>query len=304
MPVNAQFLFFRGLHPIECWRPPYWTIFPSLPKYSLKEILGTIGRQPKNRSELQYFTGWREHAQLMVPKPRAKALPAPDQPVSQTIALPAPESRRYGTKVTIGIAALLLVYWVWPASSPPRPAPVPEPPAPRVAVAPPISPPAPARPVHVRPKVPNPQAADGMPRGANTRDYFVNLIRTQLMECTTGRGKQERELIANLVYWATVKAELVQGQGAVRVPQSRKYSALFDENLKRSSWSVTERQYMLGLIARVLQENYNTEAAISKAVDASLDRFYAGGGCPFAPLPEADYRPPEFADAKTLFSKQ
>lgn len=71
-----QILLMRGMHPILCRRPPYWEIFPSLPKFSLKEVFGTIGRAPKDEAELAYFTAWRSGLLLMRPAQRPQPLPA------------------------------------------------------------------------------------------------------------------------------------------------------------------------------------------------------------------------------------
>ena len=43
--MASRILFMRQMHPIQCWRPPYWEILPSLPEsLNVKEALGTIGR--------------------------------------------------------------------------------------------------------------------------------------------------------------------------------------------------------------------------------------------------------------------
>jgi len=40
---GMQIVFFRGLHPVLCLRVPYWIVFPSLPPFTLKQVLGTVG---------------------------------------------------------------------------------------------------------------------------------------------------------------------------------------------------------------------------------------------------------------------
>lgn len=67
LPEDTQFLIFRGMHPIHTWRPPYWnwTIFPSLPDYTLGEVFGTLGRNPRNKAEQLRFTAWKQKPLLM-----------------------------------------------------------------------------------------------------------------------------------------------------------------------------------------------------------------------------------------------
>ena len=67
LDADRQILFFRGMHPIWSWRPPYWRMFPSLPRFSLGDVLGTVGRQPQSRAERAYFTGWRRRNLLIKP---------------------------------------------------------------------------------------------------------------------------------------------------------------------------------------------------------------------------------------------
>jgi type IV secretion system protein VirD4 len=85
-----QLLFMRQMHPIRCWRPPYWVAFPSLPQFTLKEVLDTVGRAPADDAERRHFDGWREGALLMrpsaLPKPAAPLEQPP--PVAETRALP------------------------------------------------------------------------------------------------------------------------------------------------------------------------------------------------------------------------
>jgi type IV secretion system protein VirD4 len=102
---SDQLILMRGMHGIQSWRPPYWEIFPSLPGFSLKDVLGTIGRQPENEAERERFLGWRRKDLLFKPTP----FPAP--PVAAP-ALPAPEivvqPRRKLWPFVVGAAAILI----------------------------------------------------------------------------------------------------------------------------------------------------------------------------------------------------
>jgi type IV secretion system protein VirD4 len=111
---KAQLLFFRGMHPIECWRPNYWEVFQSLPQYTLKEIWGTIGREPKNAAELQYFSDWRMEPLLKAPAPQAAAISKTTTPGRPMVVPPQPK-RRYGLKIAVLITAVAgIAYWFWP----------------------------------------------------------------------------------------------------------------------------------------------------------------------------------------------
>ncbi len=107
-----QLLFIRHMHPVRCWRPPYWEIFPSLPfigakpLYGLKDVLGTVGREPADEAERQRFEGWRGLPLLMRPRP----LP---QPAPEPLALPPPQAP-VDWRAIIGMAALLMAFLaVW-----------------------------------------------------------------------------------------------------------------------------------------------------------------------------------------------
>jgi type IV secretion system protein VirD4 len=112
---NAQLLFFRGMHPIECWRPKYWEIFKSRPTYSLKEIWSTIGRKPKNAAELQYFSDWRMLPLLKAPDPQPGAITKTTIPGRPMVVPPRPK-RRYGFRIAMLLAAAIAgaAYWLWP----------------------------------------------------------------------------------------------------------------------------------------------------------------------------------------------
>ncbi len=96
------------MHPIRCWRPPYWEIFPSLPDYTLPDVLGTVGRAPKDEAERQRFSRWRDGSLLMKPEAmpqRPRPLPAP---VIEPPAVPP------NWRLIVGLGALtiaLLISW-------------------------------------------------------------------------------------------------------------------------------------------------------------------------------------------------
>ena len=108
---DEQILFMRQMHPIRCWRPPYWEIFPSLPSYTLQDVLGTVGREPVDEAERKRFTDWRDGPFLMRPKKMPESPPpvrALEGPVDQ--AKPFPWRRAAGIA-----AAILLSLWLfWP----------------------------------------------------------------------------------------------------------------------------------------------------------------------------------------------
>ncbi len=136
-----QFVFFRGQHAIQCWRPAYWEAFPSLPKFTLKEVLGTIGRRPSSNQELAYFTAWKNQPQLMKPRERPQELPPPPKPTASPAVLPAPRQLRPWVKITGALALVSLVVW-WLLPSKPD---VPTQPAPSAVLV--VPPPAPSHPL-------------------------------------------------------------------------------------------------------------------------------------------------------------
>ncbi|MEJ0076832.1 MAG: type IV secretory system conjugative DNA transfer family protein [Alphaproteobacteria bacterium] len=66
---GMQVVFFRGLHPVLCLRLPYWFVFPSLPPFTLKEVLSTIGRRA-TPNEIVHFTNWRMDGRMLKPRRR------------------------------------------------------------------------------------------------------------------------------------------------------------------------------------------------------------------------------------------
>jgi type IV secretion system protein VirD4 len=113
---DEQLLFMRGMHPIDCWRPPYWEIFPSLPTFSLKEILGTVGREPKDEAERAYFTAWRAEPLLMRPPERPPvSTPAP---VLTLPAPPVPPLEWRLAAATIAFILVIVLSWFGSGSTP------------------------------------------------------------------------------------------------------------------------------------------------------------------------------------------
>ncbi|WP_027547617.1 type IV secretory system conjugative DNA transfer family protein [Bradyrhizobium sp. WSM2254] len=205
LPEDWQFVFFRGLHPVQCWRPAYWEIFPSLPNFSLKEVLGTIGRKPKD-DEFAYFNRWVAGTLLMKPKARPEVpKPLPPEPK----AIPAPEPAKpldYRIKLAMGCAALAFLWWLMPD----RPAPPANAPAPAVIVRnePPTRPPepkAPPAPIRTRAPVPNDDAMRFMPAGAVNRDFIIGLMDKNVALCAPGHGQDELKLMDSLAFWAKSK---------------------------------------------------------------------------------------------------
>jgi type IV secretory pathway TraG/TraD family ATPase VirD4 len=300
LPQRAEYLFFRGMHPVECWRPAYWELFPSLPKFTLKEILSTIGRKPKDTAELLYFTGWRDHPLLVSPQPRPAPEPLPPPPPPR----PAPKVEPkppldYRIKLALGVGAILLLVLIVRPSIPffrsPPPPPVThtvfELPAKVLAE----RPAAPAVPVKTRPPVPDLNAAGAMPAGGATRDYLISLMRENADRCAPGHGAQELKLMNHLAHWAMSKAEDTPAQG-VRTTSAERYGAVFRQYLSKPSWTRAEREEVFELILRTIRENYS----LRQGTAPSLERLYANGGCPFDTIPEADYLPPVLADTRAI----
>jgi type IV secretory pathway TraG/TraD family ATPase VirD4 len=297
---QAEYLFFRGMHPVECWRPNYWEVFPSLPKFKLKEVLGTIGRKPKDSAEQRYFTGWRDQSLLAIPqaRPAPEALPPPPPSRPAPVWEPKPPLD-YRIKIALGIGALLILVLIFRPSIPffrsPPPPPVThtviELPV-RTATAERPSPPAP--PVKTRPPVPDLNAASAMPAGAATRDYLISLMRQNANRCAPGHGAQELKMMNHLAHWAMSRGEDTPAQG-FRTTSAERYMVVFRQYLSKASWTRAEREEVFELILRTIHENYS----LRQGTAPSLERLYANGGCPFDTVAEADYLPPVLADTRT-----
>ena len=257
---QAEYLFFRGMHPVECWRPNYWEVFPSLPGFKLKEVLGTIGRKPKDSAEQRYFTGWRDQPLLAIPqaRPATEALPPPPPPRPAPKIEPKPPLD-YRIKIAIGIGAILILVLIFRPSMFFRSAP--PPPVTHTVYQLPASttpaerPSSPAQPVKTR-LVPDPNTARYMPAGPGTRDYLISLMRQNANRCAQGRGAEELKLMNHLATWAMSKREDVPAQG-IRITTAERYMTVFRQYLSKPSWTRTERDEVFELILRTLQENYS-----------------------------------------------
>jgi type IV secretion system protein VirD4 len=337
-----QLLLLRGMHPVECWRPPYWTIFPSLPKYNLTEILGTVGREPVDEAELRYFTSWRNEPLLMRPKKF--------EPVR---ALPPPRAKQLRwvrpAIATAACAILLLAYWLWPSAAPP-----PSPPKPTFAVAAPVQPPSPpvvsapvqtappppvaqvspppaatpppvvqappppapvpskpaivatapavqsvpARPRKARPPVPNEAAMASIGRGIATRDYLLKLMGENMNRCAPGHGQEEEQLM-NYLFTSLLHKRIDRSAREPAFPDSVNHARLFDEYLRKPTWTRSEREKVLELITVIFHENFVIPDTV-KGTETAFARFYQGGRCPFDTVSESDYLPPVYADAQAM----
>jgi type IV secretory pathway TraG/TraD family ATPase VirD4 len=291
---RAEYLFFRGMHPIECWRPTYWELFPSLPGFKLKEVSGTIGRRPKDTAELLYFTGWRDRPLLTAPA--ARLAPAPLPPPAQR-SKPVWEPKPpldYRIKLGLGIGALLILGLIIGPSMPFFRSP-PPPPVTRTVyelparTAPAERPSTPAAPVRTRLPVPDPRTVKYMPDGAGTRDYLISLMRQNANRCAPGHGAEELKLMNHLAHWAMAKREDVPAQG-LRTTTAERYMVVFRQYLSKPSWTRAERDEVFELILRTIHENY----FLLQGTAPSLERLYANGACPFNTVSEADYVPPSF----------
>jgi type IV secretion system protein VirD4 len=312
LPQQSEFLFFRGMHPIECWRPPYWDVFPSLPAFSLKEVLGTTGRKPKNDAERLYFTEWRARSPLLQPEAR----PARVAPLPPPISIE-PQPLDYRIKLALGFAAILLLFFVFRPSIFFRPSPPQEPviavapPEPVIAVAPPAPVTAPAlpspspqpAPVRTRAPVPNISAIDDMARGAGTRDYLLTFVQVNINLCAPGQGEKERQLIGYLFFRARDKSDFNRSSDPSRAKLLAQYRALFEMYARKPNWSRSDREEILELMLRSTHDNFATGTA-GEAIDAAINRFYQGGGCPFDTVAENEYLPPVYADAKSLAAQR
>jgi type IV secretory pathway TraG/TraD family ATPase VirD4 len=114
--ADEQVLFMRQMHPIRCWRPPYWEAFPSLPAYALKDVLGTIGRAPANEDEHILFEGWRSLPLLMQPRALPETPPTDVPGHEYGNVLSEPMSLRRKLLLGLGVY-LLLLWWLWPSSA-------------------------------------------------------------------------------------------------------------------------------------------------------------------------------------------
>jgi type IV secretion system protein VirD4 len=287
-----QFLFFRGQHGIKCWKPAYWEVFPSLPKYSLKEVLGTVGRKPKDQAELNYFTSWRAGTLLMRPHVRAEA--AASLPKEEQQALPPPEAKRGGLrwKLVGGIAVLAaLVWWLMPSA---RRAPEPSPTEPRAEITPQKAslPPPPPLTAYARLPVPNKDVMNLLPAGPATRDFLLDLMDKQAIYCVPGRGAEELKLMEYLTYWATVK-RADTNKDAAYVERQSKYGATFRRYLEKPVWTDSDASTMFSMI----QTSIKFGLVLEPEFKATLQKLFGRGACPLTKAAPTRYEPPVYADA-------
>jgi type IV secretion system protein VirD4 len=326
---NSQLLFFRGLHAISSWRPAYWEAFVHLPKFTLNEVLETVGRRPRSDAERGKFLNWS--AELITPDPyeAGQALPSTSPAVASQPAARAALRLDIIYRVLVGIGVLGAAWWAWSswfAPAPPprqinpifpeiRPAPVAPPisgdttPAPPVAppisgpVAPPISgiPSAspspvwqPARPV--RPTLPNRTMFLAMGKGPSVRDAMIQLMRDQVNYCAVGEGASERAMMTHLAQWAR-EAGLTR-ETLMDMATIKQYQTKLDPYFARSaSWTRRDRNEVFNILLDALHKN---GYAFGVQTDAMIGHFYENGGCPFDTVSKADYQPPLYGTGATL----
>jgi type IV secretion system protein VirD4 len=292
---KTEFLFFRGLHPIECWRPSYWEIFPSLPKYPLKEVLGTIGRAPWSDHEARYFNSWRQHPLLMAPEPEVEiaSIPAPEPP--EPIPLPPVKKGIDWTlllfRIVFGFLALVLFAWCWEAVQPiwrnlegifGRSEEI-------IRPDPPISPPLPPQ-ASTRPSVVDWETLERMPAGAASRDRLLKIAEDNAPLCNPQHADEELKLQAYALDSARAKIENVPLSPA-RAATERRYINEFRKYAQRQEWSDEDRRQIYALIIRAIHENYGGKALFHE-IGAALDRLYANHTCPMGQVPDDEYELP------------
>ena len=313
---NVQYIFIRGMYPIECWRPPYWKIFNTLPKHSLKEVLDTIGKPRPSDDEFDYYAFWHLHHRLMIPEKREVAPPPPVTPrvveakpsTAQSDAEPKqakPLSRAWMAGI---LCALVFLYFVPPwdfhsfltfmgyriedAVRAIRPSPSPS--AARLASAPHIAPTGTAG-ATSRAPIPNAQAVSAMPAGEKTRDYLVNLITENMDRCALGHGESELVLMRYLVGKAIEKRGYVPPNAAAGA--QKEYLALtLQRMLARPTWSLADNHTALGSIKTWIRRNNPSDPLLFQV----LQRLYPPGRCPFGTVAESAYSPPSYTSVKPL----
>ncbi len=293
----SEFLFFRGMHPIECWRPNYWDIFPSLPNFTLKEVLGTIGREPKDEAERRYFTEWREKPLLMAPTPRPPPeLPKPEPPPAPKAVSPPKgffDDITLGQIIVVSVMVLGLVWWYWPRSQPDDT--IPPPPV----TDPEATPPPPPLPERMRAPVPNMPSIYKAHYGAEARDYLLQLARDNARLCTSSHAGEEQKLITYLVMSALDKKEFVLSKNPdVGLAKQSRFEALFQRYMSEPRWTKDEREEVFELVIRGVRENFASRAMQVYDGEAIARLYQNGTACPFGEVPEQDYLAPVYADMK------
>jgi type IV secretion system protein VirD4 len=106
---GLQYVLIRGQLPTILWRPVYWELFPSLPDFTLKEVMETIGRQPVNALEYAKFTRWRSQPLIAESNRPLRLLGAPTNAVTGAFS-----SSRFWLVPYVALTAMILLSWLWP----------------------------------------------------------------------------------------------------------------------------------------------------------------------------------------------
>jgi hypothetical protein len=283
LPDDEQLISFRGMHPVRSWRPPYWVAFSALPDFTLKEVLGTIGRKPKNAAERERFLAWRGRSLLMQPEapPAALALPGP-------VTVAPPESFWTNKRIGAVVASLALVflYWLFRPVAPDAP---PTKAQPHVNVPPPEpDPPLPFK--LTRTALPDRNSVMAVPPTQATRDYLISVIRANLNLCAPGHGAGEAKAVGELFSFIALRANQPQ-PGDFNGPRWEAQRGVMAAYRKKPVWTREDRE---NIVAMMLLEGHATGNIVTEP-SWVMDRFYAGGNCPFDAVAEKDYIPPSYA---------
>lgn len=258
---SAQVLFFRGMHPIMAMRWDYWVAFTGLPTFTLKEVLGTIGRRPANAGELARFTNWRQQLRLIQPE----ALPAPAP--MQSLPVPAISAKRRNgwrgqvlpAAMCLMLAAAAWIAWSWYIATP-------QPPEHRVE--------------NPRSPVPSEKAAASLPASAATRDYFFMTMRSQLRYCVDPAADREKQLFGTLWQYAASKPDPTASANLANT--ARVYNVIMDQYLRQTRWSRADVEDVIELIGWSINQGVFTGTLGQRA--AIMDRLFANGNCPDSEL--------------------
>ncbi|MBR2118594.1 MAG: type IV secretory system conjugative DNA transfer family protein [Afipia sp.] len=316
---NEQIIFFRGLPLVYAQRRHFATYTKSLPHFSLPDILGTIGREPRDNSERETFEWQYEGIPLALapPPPQPRALPPPEP-----VVVPKPTYRIHQL-VLACVAVLLLGFWLWPSSPPPKVAEVIHPPVAPVYVPPPV----PAGP----PKIPRPEFVRGPNRlgeGEHMQKYqpewcdrYKSYIRAHMNYCTDTKAELEVPLMNHLIYYAerycAIPVNAFNEDRTPTLPLVTKWRSENDAlirslnelglNMMSDRWIDKDgnrqslprkkdfpvKQYadeMFELIVKIIDNPYLNDSFASLA-SISIRNMYAKG-CPFNSIPPEQYVPP------------
>jgi type IV secretion system protein VirD4 len=293
---GMQIVFFRGLHPVLCLRLPYWIVFPSLPPFTLKEVLGTIGKS-RNPATLVYFTKWRLTAGLRLPKRQRSRWRLPTWNFSRW-RLPTWNFRgwpviRIGSGLAVAVVLALLVVRSEPWTSQSR-AVAEQPPSASKAVA--SAPPQPGLPAPVRTRLPVPDdgAAKSLAAGAESRDFLINLMRENRNLCSPGQDDAEHALMVHLAAWASAKSGVLALVNPPLKQLRDSYHVQFEKHLAEPRWDRAQREEVFELTLRTLRANA-ASGALWTSIEKVLNRLYDAGTCPFDTVAASYYLPPSYA---------